>query len=664
MKKYFLQIIISIISIITITAQESPETAPIKTFQLGEVVITDSVDNNSFTEMKFEDIKDYNKLSVPAALDILSGVSLSFVGARNEGMIYVRGYDLRQVPVFIDGMPVYVPYDGYIDIARLQTFNASKISVSKGFSSMLYGANSMGGTINIISSKPSADLELYGSTGSTTSSKEINGYNSNIIAGSRFDKFYVQVNYSITDKDYATLPSSFNTTTSEKEYKRDNSFTKDIQYQVKVGCEPDVGSEYAVSYSAVRSKKGVPIYLGSNSSTKVRYWQYPDWDKDCYYFHSKSDLGENLILKTRLFYDKYYNVLKSFDNNTYTTQSSKSAFISIYDDNSLGGSAELGVYSTPKNVLKFVINTKIDHHQEHNVGETPRNFKDNTMTYAAENILQLSPQLSVLAGVGYYTRIGIKAEDYDSSKDSVYNFPTSNDKSFNYQVGLFYRLMQSQSVYLTIARKSRFATMKDRYSYRFGTAIPNPWLHSENSLNTEIGYSGRINYIQWSASLFYNFIDNTIQRVDNVEPGIYQLQNTGKAEFRGIEYNIRWQFYSMFSIGSSYSFIEQKNISNPDVKFVDVPKNKVTGFLKAEIPGVFFAMFDVEYNSKRFSTSDGLYTAAAYTIFNLNAEYNIIKFLSIRAGVNNLFDKLYYITEGYPEEGRTINFSLIYRFSN
>ena len=31
---------------------------------------------------------------------------------RNEKTLTVRGFDSRQVPLFIDGIPVYVPYDG------------------------------------------------------------------------------------------------------------------------------------------------------------------------------------------------------------------------------------------------------------------------------------------------------------------------------------------------------------------------------------------------------------------------------------------------------------------------------------------------------------------------------------------------------------------------
>ena len=105
--------------------------------------------HSSKTVIPQSDLENHHRLDASHALDLLSGLSLSNVGGRNESMVYVRGFDLRQVPVFIDGIPEYVPYDGYVDLARFTTFDLSEITVTKGFSSVLYGANAMGGAINL-----------------------------------------------------------------------------------------------------------------------------------------------------------------------------------------------------------------------------------------------------------------------------------------------------------------------------------------------------------------------------------------------------------------------------------------------------------------------------------------------------------------------------------
>jgi iron complex outermembrane receptor protein len=48
----------------------------------------------------------FNRTDVSHALNVLPGVTLTNVGARNESTVFVRGFDSRQVPIFIDGVEV------------------------------------------------------------------------------------------------------------------------------------------------------------------------------------------------------------------------------------------------------------------------------------------------------------------------------------------------------------------------------------------------------------------------------------------------------------------------------------------------------------------------------------------------------------------------------
>lgn len=82
-----------------------------RVFQLGEVVVSGSKTPDSTNTMSAVQIEKFNRVDVSNALNTLPGISLANVGPRNESVVYVRGFDLRQVPVFIDGIPVYVPYD-------------------------------------------------------------------------------------------------------------------------------------------------------------------------------------------------------------------------------------------------------------------------------------------------------------------------------------------------------------------------------------------------------------------------------------------------------------------------------------------------------------------------------------------------------------------------
>ncbi len=47
--------------------------------------------------------------NVAQALSVVPGVVLQKSGSRNEEQVKVRGFDSRQVPVYFDGVPIYVP---------------------------------------------------------------------------------------------------------------------------------------------------------------------------------------------------------------------------------------------------------------------------------------------------------------------------------------------------------------------------------------------------------------------------------------------------------------------------------------------------------------------------------------------------------------------------
>ena len=153
-----------IASVSTALAQSGSEFLSDSLVDLQEITIYGQA-KDSTNAIGSKRMEVFNRTDVSHALNILPGVTLSNFGARNESTLFIRGFDSRQVPVFIDGVPVYISYDGYVDLARFTSFDLAEINVSKGFASMLYGPNTIGGAINLISRKPSKKFEFSGATG-------------------------------------------------------------------------------------------------------------------------------------------------------------------------------------------------------------------------------------------------------------------------------------------------------------------------------------------------------------------------------------------------------------------------------------------------------------------------------------------------------------------
>jgi len=638
-------------------------------FALGEVKVTASPDgkeNLGSTTLDLDDIRDNNRNTVSTALEMVPGVNASRFGARNEQTVYVRGFDSRQVPLFVDGIPVYVPYDGYVDLARFTTFDLSRIEVAKGFSSMVYGPNTLGGAINLISRRPSKAFEGEVGGGFSFDSKgENNGYHGYTNLATNQGMWYAQFSASYADQDYFRIGDGYSATAGEDGGKRNNSYSSDRKYNLKLGLTPNATDEYAINYINQHGTKGTPPYAGSVAGVFPRYWQWPYWDKESIYLLTNTAIGEHRI-KFRAYHDTFRNSLFAFDNASYTTQAAKSSFQSWYDDYTDGFSAEGDFRLATSNQLKIAYHFKEDVHREHNWGEPIRRFRDQTQSFNIEDVQQLGERLSLVTGLGYDRRKTLDAQDYNSTTKVISDFRKDNNDATNAQAGLLYKTSTSGRLQASIARKSRFPTIKERYSYKMGTGIPNADLKTEEAVHFEIGYSERIaGSLLGEARVFHSDIDNLIQSVVIAptacsKPPCSQSQNVSKASADGLELSVHGEVLRNIDLSTSYSYLDRRNRSGDGLFLTDTPHHNLFAAVTWHATGAIAISTSVNAMSRRYSSSDGKQVAPGFTIANLKAGYRFSNGLLLEAGVSNLFDKLYYVAEGYPEAGRTFftNFNL------
>lgn len=666
MKQLFLLLLMSRVMAQSIATQQPAFVDSTRVFGLGEVTVLGRRSFGSTNAALSRRIEAFNRLDVGRALTLLPGVTLSNVGARNETMVYVRGFDLRQVPVFIDGIPVYVPYDGYVDLGRFTTFDLAEINVAKGFSSVTYGPNALGGAINLVSRRPQQRLEVEGRAGLLSG----HGHRLNLNLGSNLGKFYVQGSASQLKQETYPLSAQFTPKPQEDGGDRENAYRNDRKYSLKAGFTPNATDEYTLSYVNQRGSKGTPPYVGSDTRQVARFWQWPYWDKESWYFISRTALTANSYLKVRLFYDRFKNLLSAFDDNTYSAKKKGSSFNSYYNDDTKGGSLEYGNLLANRHNVKASVHYKQDRHRENNLGEPVRTFIDQTVSVGVEDVYRLTNRLSLVPGVSYNARQSLRAENYESKTRLITSFAGNNSQALNAQAGLFYNWTTGRQLSLTVARKTRFATIKDRYSYRLGAAIPNPDLKAESALHLETAYADQVRlgkpgrYLALQTSLFYSRLTDAIQQVNNVQPGVYQFQNTGRAQFYGGDVSVKVPVGTAFQTGVQYSYIHRQNRSNPDLKFTDVPDHKLFVYAQALLlrqsrPGQTTLVSSVDYNSARYSTSYGTQTGG-FLVAYVKASVRLQRYVSVEGGVNNLFDRNYALAEGFPEAGRNffVNFLL------
>ena len=314
----------------SLEAQEG-QTTKSNVFTLGEIEVKDKAEENkniTVEKIDKDKMQEFNRDRVSDALNLLPGITVSNTGNRNDSNVYVRGFDIRRTPVFLDGIPIYVPYDRTFDYNRFTTFDLSEIVVSKGFTSVLYGPNTMGGAINLVTLKPQKPFE--GSVGAQYGTG--NTYYGYANVGTNQKLWYMQAGTSYFNRDYFPMSGNFTSTSRQGDGRRINSYSRDDKIEFRFGLTPAEGHEYAFTYIKQHGEKGQPPDVRSNFSTQ--YWQWPKWDKESYYLSTSTPIGSKSYVKSRLYYDKFENLLDYFTDITYSKpqRTSNMGERSYYDD--------------------------------------------------------------------------------------------------------------------------------------------------------------------------------------------------------------------------------------------------------------------------------------------------------------------------------------------
>ncbi|MCB5189251.1 TonB-dependent receptor [Methylobacillus arboreus] len=686
MSNHYKPLTLAVIAVLAASTAQA-EVAP---FTLGEIKVTtfkEETTRFASDTITQDDMRLFNRETLDSALNLLPGVSLTGAqqngqGAqRNEQMVQIRGFNLRQVPIFIDGIPVYVSYDGYVDLGRFTTYDLSKIQVSKGFSSVLFGANTLGGAINLVSRKPVNEFEGSVTAGLKTDRDfQHNGYTTDASFGGNHGTWYWQANASLIDINRYRLSSDFTPNRFEDGGVRDNSYSRDGKINLKFGITPREGDEYSINYINQQASKGSPPYAGSTDQP-VNRWQWPRWDKESLYFISNTKLGQDSYIKVRAFYDKFKNRLENFGTDATYTQYAV-GFPSHYSDHTYGGSTEFGTKLSDNNTLKASAHIKYDVHRSNAVGEPKERAEDRTVSIGIEDTHAFTEKLSLVTGVSYDKRKNVDASAFTSS-GQPFQFDHGRAQAWNPQAGLFYRPTEDSEVHVTIARKSRFATLKDRLSTGIdGTGLQNPNLKNETSTNYEIGASGFVvPQLRLQGAVFYYNTKDMIQQVAGltgcanqiVNPGAncFQQQNVGKVISSGVELGATYYANDVLELGITYSYIDRDN-KNKEFDLLGVPRNKLFAYGRWQansqlaISGNIEASDGTAFSRRRtgggsgnnpyWSSSDG------FALVNLKGSYLINQDWTANMGVNNLLDKNYAYMEGFFLQGRNLFVNVTRKF--
>ncbi len=548
--------------------------------------------------------------------DILPYVPGTYVssGNKNEWGIQIRGIGSSRITLLYDGIPMYEPYYNSFDLRSISADLVESVTVVKGASSILYGANNLGGVVDIATRRPKKNnLALLATYGAN---KSYNLQGSGSISGRRFS-LSAAASYETSD--------GFDYLEEGERLLRENSDSWRSNLVAKFFYYPAERVELMAEAGYYKAEYGITPATVFN---RPRYWRFSDWERVMANVGASMPLAKEGYFKLRGYYVSHFNVLDAYRNNTFTTLQ----WVSTYDNYAIGAFALGMIPLGRQHQLHFSLNARDDRvKQQGDLGVEWENYYQQVYSVGVEDHFQLNQQVGLLLGASL---------DYLSKQDGV------NKTSLNPILGIKYTPADHFKLHLTTSQKSRFPTMRNLYSSTGG----NPDLRDERGTNVEAGFTYDLG-LMLSGTVFHNKIRDLIDR-RMLGDGTFLNINVASARLMGFEIEGRKAFGS-FLFSLNYTYLHTRNLET-DERLAGVPNSQVGATLRFHDPRLFsLTIWGQHAGNAVFDDGRSTYTVPAYTVAHAIIE-RAFPLVSLFIKIENLFNAEYMPEPGFPMRARTL----------
>lgn len=632
-------------------ASEAPPVVT-KAYSLGEIVITDNMPGNkaiTTLEITDIDIENRNAKTLDKALELLPGIDVSN-GAQGTPRINIRGFRSRHTVLLLNGIPINSTYDGQFDPHLIPTENISKIKVSYGNNSVLYGQGGLAGVINIITKQGTRGF--HGEASGEMDERGNASSRANVSGGNERADFFVSM--SNKDSDGFLLSDDFNETPFENGGIRKNSDDERTSLFGNIGFHMNDDVNLGLTLERSFGELGTPPTTIDGKmdplfAKNLKYDRTEDFDtlsaQLAIEYHPEGILG----VRAWGFTNKHEEDLARYDDDTYSTQNSKGSYSSTDETTITGGTvqASLDFKSSGTAVVSF------SGQNEKYTSDGQEVLKKNTPaeTFSLDNEVDVYS-----AGLEYKVQLF-------SALDMVMGYSHhwqsrevgSDDDKGSYMIGASTEVTDTTTLRASYARQIRFPSLKQLYE---PGGAGNSELSPEQSSNYEAGVTQQLPWqMEMDLAVFQNNVEDYIEK-DVTD----QNQNNEEYEFKGVEARLTKAILDRGTIGVAYSYLhtEDKSTGTEKDELQYRPTHKFTVDMTYKWDFGLTAHADFMRVAKQYyySTDEDLPLEKRrledYSIINLKLEQKLYKEnLFVYLGVDNLLDEAYEESYGYPQSGRT-----------
>lgn len=627
---------------------------------LDQVVVTATRTQQSIREVPAavsvvsrDQIEQSTATTVDQLLQGVPGVYAARMDASSPNRIaqtYTRGLPGNsRTLVLLDGIPMNVLYDGQVDWSQLSTQDIERVEVVRGASSGLYGANAMGGVINVISRAPDAGntTRVAAEAGSLNSQRyqaahsHVFGGTSIRLSASRFSSD----GYNMWRPD-TTVPQAYRDAIGTV---KDNASVK-IAQEIDAQSFVEAGLSYLKDEATGFYKPGAAGYV---PQTREQYVPTVRYVRD----------GEQSSTSLALYGRMGKQWADTLSSTTYNSISEKG----FYEDRTFGVN---GQHSwTPFSGHRFTVggdyvDGSIDNHFTYPGTTRLRDTRGDLSRTGAflqdEITLTARWKLNVAGRYDRWTTGGNQTDTGSGQPNSVYK--ERSDSAFSPKLASLFKLSDGINLRASAGRAFNLPDMFNLYANtKRGTTTywANPDLTPETVNAYDAGvdvYFGSLGYAK--ATVYYNDAKDFIYSVQRNATNVDKI-NVGAVTTRGVELESLLRPSQAWEINASYTYNQsrieknEKDTSLVGKELTNVPRDhayvKAT-YLVQQGMSVFAA---ANYVGKRFGNDANTTIYSRYTTLDLGGSYALTKNLTGRLTVNNVGNKAY-DGIGYIAPGRTV----------
>jgi vitamin B12 transporter len=549
------------------------------------------------TVIDHEDIKRAGQSTLVELLQMQPGVEISSTGgAGKSSSIFLRGTNSDHVVVLVDGLRINSATLGTTSFENIPLAQIDHIEILRGPASSLYGADAIGGVIQIFTKRGENGVKFnafvgYGSYHTKTAEAGVTG-------GSDDTKFGINLS-SFDTEGFSARRIIASNTPVDKDNDPYRSLSVSAYFEHTILPGHTLGLQFFQS-------QGHNNYDGGNN----------------YANYGNETLQSYALISKNQFSDFWLSTLKLGMGIDDSNDQAKPSVSNPTGKSDLRTEQKQFSWQNDFNLPVGTLTLAYDRLEQRVSGSTNFSVKSrDTNGWLA----------SYLADVGAHSvQISLR-RDYNSQ----FGDHTTGGLAYGYRITPQWRASASYDTAF------KAPTFNQLYFPNFG----NPDLKPETSRNREAALRYETDAVHAGITVFKNDIENLIEF--SGPPSGFNPVNVSKAEIRGATFDARWNINHQWTVGGNFTTQSPRRLDNSATSAVDesgllIRRAQRHGAINLGWQsGALQLGMETVGTSERFNNATNTKNMGGYMVVNLTAGYAFSEDWKLEGRANNVLDKDY-----------------------